>query len=172
MRIIFLSTFWTIVLDCVMWTVIYFSVAFLCTRIPVRFFAKDNWFFRTRSWEQQGEIYHRLFGVRHWKKKLPSGGTIFGGFDMGSIASRDISYVERWIIETRRSELCHWVLIAPSVLFFLWNPIEVGFGMIVYAILFNFPMIIVQRHNRPRLKMLLERLRNRAVLSEEVHISA
>lgn len=150
---------WTIVLDCIMWTVIYFSVGFLCTRIPVRFLAKDTWLFRTRRWEQRGELYHWLFGVRHWKKKLPSGGRLFGGFDMRSIASHDILYLERWIVETRRSELCHWILVTPALLFFLWNPPEVGYGMIVYAVLFNFPMIIVQRHNRPRLQALLESVR-------------
>ena len=163
MRVIFLSTFWTIVLDCIMWTVFYFSIAFLCTRIPRGYLAKERWLFRTRPWEQQGEIYHRLFGVRYWKKKLPSGGKIFGGFDMRSIASYEVPYLERWIIETRRSELCHWILILPSVLFFLWNPPEVGWGMIVYAILFNLPMIITQRHNRPRLQALLESVRSGAI---------
>ena len=163
MRVIFLPTFWTIVLDCIMWTAFYFSIAFLCTRIPMEYLAKDRWLFRTRPWEQQGEIYHRLFGVRYWKKRLPSGGKIFGGFDMRSIASYEVPYLERWIIETRRSELCHWILILPSVLFFLWNPPEVGWGMIVYAILFNLPMIITQRHNRPRLQALLESVRSGAI---------
>lgn len=159
---------WTIVLDCIMWTVIYFSVGFLCTRIPVRFLAKDMWLFRTRRWEQQGELYHRLFGVRYWKKKLPSGSRLFGGFDMRSIASYDIPYLERWIVETQRSELCHWILIAPALLFFLWNPPEVGYGMIVYAVLFNFPMIVVQRHNRPRLQALLENVRAGSAATERV----
>ncbi|MBC7242257.1 MAG: hypothetical protein H5T60_07405, partial [Anaerolineae bacterium] len=34
---------------------------------------------------------------------------------------------------------------------------------IVYAILFNFPMIITQRHNRPRLQALLESVRSGAI---------
>lgn len=167
MRVVFLPMFWTIVLDCIMWTVIYFSIAFLCTRIPMEYLSRDRWLFRTRPWEQQGEIYHRLFGVRYWKKKLPSGGKWLGGFNMRTIASYEVPYLERWIIETRRSELCHWMLIPPAVLFFLWNPPEVGWGMIVYAILFNFPMIIVQRHNRPRLQALLESVRSGAIPADK-----
>ena len=69
---------------------------------------------------------------------------------MDRIRSRRPEHLRRWVIETCRSEFCHWIAIAASPLFFLWNRPAVGFVMIIYSLLFNLPLVIVQRHNRPR----------------------
>ncbi|MDG0792194.1 hypothetical protein OMP38_15960 [Cohnella ginsengisoli] len=53
--------------------------------------------------------------------------------------------------ETKRAELTHWLSILPAPLFFLWNPVWVGWIMVLYAAAFNLPIIVVQRYNRGRI---------------------
>jgi glycosyl-4,4'-diaponeurosporenoate acyltransferase len=48
------------------------------------------------------------------------------------------------------------VIILFSPLFFLWNPLWVGFLMILYALTENLPMIMAQRYNRYRLRRVLK----------------
>ncbi len=156
--IIRLPTFWTIVLDCVAWAAIQTGIAYLSIRLPRRWLNPRSWLLRARSWEQGGAIYERLFRVRRWKTRLPSGGGLFrGGFSMRSLQGHDADYLRTWVLESSRAEICHWMAIAPALLFFIWNPLGVGFIMIAYAAAVNAPCIIAQRHNRPRFQAILSR---------------
>jgi glycosyl-4,4'-diaponeurosporenoate acyltransferase len=160
-RIIHLSTFWTIVVDCIAWAILQPAIAYVCIKLPSAALRHDRWLFEARGWERGGAIYDTLFRVRRWKSLLPSGGTLFGGFSMKRIVALDHDYLRTWIIETCRAELCHWLVILPSFLFFLWNPFYLAVVMLLYALLINVPLIVIQRYNRPRL---LEVARRRAVL--------
>ena len=157
MRVIYLPTIWTIVLDSIAWATIQPGIAYLSLRFPAAVLEHRLWPYRTRAWERGGAIYDQLFRVKAWKARLPSGGGMLGGFSMTRMVSHDVAHLERWVLETCRSELCHWVAIAPALLFFLWNPPAVGIVMIVYALAFNLPLVIVQRRNRPRLLALIKR---------------
>jgi len=151
MRIVTLGIFWTLLIDLLAWVIIHFALAYLSLRVPHHLLNHRRWLFRTRPWELEGELYDKLFRVRSWKSKLPSGGKVVGsGFSMDRIESMEHEYLNRWVLETCRSELYHLVSIFPSLLFFLWNPPAAGFGMILYSLIFNLPLVIVQRHNRPR----------------------
>jgi glycosyl-4,4'-diaponeurosporenoate acyltransferase len=46
----------------------------------------------------------------------------------------------------------------PAPIFFLFNPIWVGYVMIVYAILANMPCILTQKYNQIRFTNLIVRL--------------
>lgn len=158
MRIVYLSRFWTIVVDSLAWAIIQPGIAYLSMRFPPSLLDPDAGLFRPRAWEKNGDIYDQLLRVRRWKGRLPSGGTLFpGGFPMDQIASRDEEYLRTWLMETCRAELCHWLAILPSALFFLWNPPWLGAVMVAYAFLFNAVPIVVQRHNRPRLQAIIRR---------------
>jgi glycosyl-4,4'-diaponeurosporenoate acyltransferase len=141
---------WTIVLDSIAWALLQPLIAYLCLRLPPSAFDAGQWLFRTRKWERGGTVYERLFRVKRWKELLPSGGVVFpGSFSMKRIASRQRECLERWVQETCRAELTHWIALACSGLFFLWNPPALGFAMVVYAVVVNLPCILVQRYNRP-----------------------
>jgi glycosyl-4,4'-diaponeurosporenoate acyltransferase len=156
--IIRLPTLWVILLDCVAWAAIQMGIAYLATRWPRRLLNPRSWLLRTRSWEDGGSIYQRTLRVRSWKTRLPSGGAWFrGGFSMRRLEARDTEYLQTWVLESCRAELCHWVALLPSALFFLWNLPWVGLIMIAYAITFNAPCIIVQRYNRTRLQDILSK---------------
>ncbi len=148
---------WTVVLDSAAWAVIQPLIGFLCTRLPPSAFDARHWLFRTRGWERDGTIYERLFRVKRWKGWLPSGGTVFRGFSLRRVASSQNEYLERWLQETCRAELTHWLALGASALFFLWNPPWLGLYMVLYAVLVNVPCIVVQRTNRPHILRIMSR---------------
>jgi glycosyl-4,4'-diaponeurosporenoate acyltransferase len=145
-------------LDCIAWALIQPGIAYLSILMPDRWFDPGSVLFRTYSWEQEGYIYDRWLQVKLWKDSVPSGGSLFRrGFAMQHLKTREPDALKQWLIETCRAEACHWIAILPAGLFFLWNPPAVGWCMVLYALTFNLPLIIVQRYNRPRLRALYRR---------------
>lgn len=158
MRVGYFSTFWTILLDFVAWAAIHTGISYVFLRVPHRVLNPESWLLRTRALEAGGTLYEKLFRVRRWKMLLPSGGAWFrDGFSMKSLESRQPEYLRTWVMESCRAEMCHWAAIPSSLLFFLWNPLPVGFVMILYAIAFNLPCIVAQRYNRPRMLDILRK---------------
>lgn len=145
---------WMIALNVLGWPIIQIGLAWLFTRLPLScFHARAVW-----SWESDGRIYEDRMRIKSWKYFLPDGANWFkGGFAKASLASRDRAYLERFNRETWRGELCHWIAIGLTPLFFLWNPWWADLVMVVYALTANLPCILVQRYNRARIHRLLSR---------------
>ena len=147
---------WMVALDFVAWAAIHLGVAYAVTQVPVSLFRPGAWLYRARSWEAQGRRYEQWFRVNRWKKLLPDGAALFRrGFRKKRFVSKSPAYLRRFMLETCRGELVHWIVFAFAPVFFLWNPPHVGLVMILYAALANLPFIIVQRYNRFRLLRLL-----------------
>jgi glycosyl-4,4'-diaponeurosporenoate acyltransferase len=153
-----LSGIQLIAVNSVAWLAIQLGVGFLCQRIPESMLDHRLWLFRSRAWERRGALYQRIFRVRRWKSLLPSGGKMLGGsFSLRQVKSPDGIYLERWVLESCRAELTHWLAMAPVVLFFVWNPIVGDIVNVLYALAANVPCILAQRYNRPRLLGILDR---------------
>ncbi|NLT12329.1 MAG: glycosyl-4,4'-diaponeurosporenoate acyltransferase [Clostridiaceae bacterium] len=151
MRIIELPMLWTVIIDFVAWFIFHMAAAIFTLKLPDRFFAKDNWIYRTRKWEKSGKIWDDLFRVKKWKDRLPDGAAILKqGFAKNQLKETDAKYFEKFVLESRRAECTHYLAMMPAVLFFLWNPVWVGIVMIFYALIANAPCILAQRYNRPR----------------------
>lgn len=162
MRLVELPAFWTIVIDFAAWFAIHMAAALFAFKLPDRLFSQDNWFYRSHAWENSGQIWHNIFKVKNWKGRLPDGASIMGkGFVKKNLQDNDPDFLLRFALESRRAEFTHWLAMIPAVLFFLWNPIWVGFVMIIYAVFANAPCIIAQRYNRPRLLKTASRLMTR-----------
>jgi glycosyl-4,4'-diaponeurosporenoate acyltransferase len=146
-----LATLWVVLINGALWGLLQPGIGYLCTRIPASAFDPQAWLYRERRWEKGGAIYQRLLSVKRWKAWLPSWGAALGGFSMQQVKTREASYLERWVRETCRAELTHWLAMGVSGLFFLWNRPVVAALMVVYALLANGPCIVAQRYNRPRL---------------------
>ena len=153
MRIIHLPTFWTVTLDIVAWFIIHMAVVIFMVRIRRDRFHPGGFLFRARLWERGGRLYAKVFHIRRWKSIMPDGASWMNdrGFPKKELASRDMSYLNAFLLETCRAELTHWVIILFAPFFFLWNKPFVGWIMIVYALGENLPLIMVQRFNRLRL---------------------
>lgn len=156
MDFVHLSGFWLVLTNSIAWPVIHISIGYLSQKIPDSLLDHDLWLFRIRLWEKDGAVYKEIFRVRRWKSWLPSGGTVFrGGFSLRHVESHRPDYLQKWVLESCRAELTHWISIPPVVLFFLWNPILGDILNMIYVVLANLPCIMVQRYNRPRLLALL-----------------
>ena len=162
MGLIDLSIHVTVLIDSLAWGIIQPTVGYLSMKFPDGWLDYRHWLYRERSWERGGQIYDDIFRVKRWKGKLPYGGALFQQeFNMQRFSSKKRDYVEQWLKESCRAELCHWVAMLPALLFYLWNPLWLWLVMILYAACFNAIPIIVQRYNRPRLLHLLEDIGNR-----------
>jgi glycosyl-4,4'-diaponeurosporenoate acyltransferase len=158
MRLIHIPTFWTVLLDVAVWFVIHMGVVLVMLALPERRFNPRGWLFRERAWEDRGALYTRLFRIRSWKERLPDGAAFirWRGFPKKRLGSRSPGYYSRFLRETCRAELTHWAIMLFGPIFFLWNPLWVGFFMIAYAVAENLPLIMAQRYNRCRLRRVLE----------------
>lgn len=153
----------TILVDILIWVIFHLGIGYWSSRIPVDKFDYDSSFYRSKPWERDGEIYQKLFKVRSWKKYIPSGAALYkDAYEIKYIIDFSVNNVKLWLKESCRSEFCHWIMILPGFLFFLWNPNWLAWIMVAYAILNNAVPIIMQRYNRPRVHKLLERLEAKA----------
>lgn len=157
MQIIFLTPLGAFFLNVFIWTFLHSGISFCSSRIPVERFRINNPLYQTFCWEKNGMLYQRLFHVRSWKRFIPQGSKLFrDGFSLQKLSSLDSIYLKRWLQESIRAEFCHWMMVFPSVFFFLWNSELGGWLMVAYAALNNFFPIVAQRFNRPRIRHYLE----------------
>lgn len=148
-------------LDFSMWLFFHLTISLSLIKLPDRFFMsshKLNGLFKERPFEKNGKFWKDKVRVHEWKDKLPDGASLFhAGYKKKELQSNDISTIAIFIKETKRAELTHWLLMVPAPFFFLWNPVWVGWAMILYALLVNIPFIMIQRYNRIRLLRISER---------------
>jgi glycosyl-4,4'-diaponeurosporenoate acyltransferase len=146
-----LTAGWAALVGSMVWGVLSVATGYVAHRLPVSRFEHDNAITRARPIERDGRIYERWFRIRTWKRWLPEGGDIFeGGFNKKHLRSRDPAFVQRFVTETRRAEMTHWVAMAWGPLFYLWSPVGIGTVMVAFGVLFNAPFILAQRYNRIR----------------------
>lgn len=154
--LIVLPEIWIIIIDIVLWFIIHMSVAYIATILPLNNLNTNSWLLKERKWEKSGKIYEEIFQIKKWKELLPDGSALFKkGFRKKRMTSSNPEYLQKFIIETGRAEIVHWIVILFSPVFFIWNYPWAGWVMIAYAIIANMPCILAQRYNRIRLKKLL-----------------
>ncbi|MDO6655842.1 glycosyl-4,4'-diaponeurosporenoate acyltransferase [Anaerobacillus sp. 1_MG-2023] len=155
MQVIHLSIVGLILVNIFAWLIIHVSISYICLRLPDSFYESKKSMLQNKKWELK--VYDRI-QIKKWKTILPDGGDVFkGGFRKKELKTLTSSYIRKFILETRRAEVTHWLLIPPSFLFFLWNPLSIGLVMVGYSLIVNLPFILIQRYNRLRLKPLLHR---------------
>ena len=150
--IVHLNGLLNVVIDLIAWLLIHVCVSLSIDTISRGSFNNGTWLYRERKWENRGRIYHVYSGVKTFKRHLPDGAALLKNrFRKKRLANTDASYIQRFIQETCRAELIHWVILLFSVFFFIWNEWWVWLIMIAYAGAVNVPCIITQRYNRIRL---------------------
>lgn len=160
MRVFFLSRPVTILLAFVMWGVLQVCAALICLNLPDHFFSPDTFLFRTYGFEQEGRIYQKLFKVQKWKHLLPDGAAAWKkkGFRKKKLQNMEPENLSRFLLESSRAEMTHWLAILPFWVFGLFMPASAIWMMFLYAIAANLPCIITQRYNRPRIERLLNKM--------------
>jgi glycosyl-4,4'-diaponeurosporenoate acyltransferase len=129
------------------WLILQLSIAAVAVRMDPRWFARDNWLYRVRGGEV--DFYRRWLRIRRWKNWLPDGAPWVGGsFRKKTLQRCDPACLNQLMIETRRGEAAHWLMLAGFPIFFLWNPPWACIVITLYATAANLPCIVVQRYNR------------------------
>jgi glycosyl-4,4'-diaponeurosporenoate acyltransferase len=163
-RVVHLSDPITVVLDVVAWGLIHAGAGYLAHRTSVVWLSRDRWLFRERRFERGGRWYTEVLRIGRWKDRLPEAGDLFaGGISKRHVTAADQGGLERFVVETRRAELGHWLAAAPGVLFVLWNPPAVVPVMVAYGLLVNLPFLAVPRYNRIRASRVLRARAARSV---------
>jgi len=97
------------------WLIIHVTVSLSIDRIQPNYFNPQKWLYRKRGWEKDGKIYQNLFIIRKWKGYLPDGARVSRNrFRKKLRGNPDPTYLRRFIQETCRAELIHWVIFAFS----------------------------------------------------------
>ena len=146
-----------LVIDIAAWLVINLLVSWVVSQRSSESFNAASWLYKKRGWEKDARFYETAIKVKKWKNWLPDGAAVSKkGFRKKHLYNTDSKYLSTFVQETCRAEFLHWILLAFSLIFFIWNPWYIGMMMIVYAIAANLPCIIAQRYNRIRLARVIE----------------
>ena len=149
-----------ILLNSVSWLIIHLIISILARRIPDEFLEKKQNWFQLAPWEEKGIFWQKWLHIRSWKDVLPDSTLFFNqNYDLSRLSSVKKEEINRFLIETRRAELTHWLSILPAGFFFMWNPPWAGWINLLYAVGVNLPFILIQRYNRPRLEKLFRRIK-------------
>ena len=155
-----LSIAWVIALNVIAWLVIQFGLAWGFTQLAADRFDPHNFFARTKKWERDGRFYEHAVGIKRWKDKLPDASRMFrGGFAKANLQTASPEFLERFLRETWRGELVHWLALFTLPVFCIWNP---WWGVCVnaaVAVAVNFPCILALRYNRARFLRVISRHR-------------
>ena len=162
MQVIYLPVGWTVLLCFLLWPSIQYMTAFLCHKLPEDYYKETHWLFQCYAFEKNGQFYAKVFRVHSWKHLLPDGSIKKKDqrYNKKHLSDFSVEGLEKFLVESRRAELTHWLPIPFFWIFGLFTPPEVILYMLLYAWLVNLPCILVQRYNRPRVKKLLKRKRN------------
>jgi glycosyl-4,4'-diaponeurosporenoate acyltransferase len=161
--IVSLPEHWIIFIDVIAWTFFHLFISSMCLKLPLTWFLKDHFLFRTFPFEQSGALWQRLFRVKKWKGLILDGTIFFKkGYSKKGLHGTKSKDLIVFAAETKRAEFTHWLSILPAPLFFIWNPVWTGWVMILYAIAFNLPIIVVQRYNRGRISAITSGVRKKS----------
>lgn len=160
MQVFFWSSGVTVALFFAVWAVTPLLFGWISLLLPDRWLEPGLPLWRARRWEQNGRIYERVFHIKSWKRLLPDGGTLWKkrGYQKRNLNDYSEENLRRFLIESARGELMHWIAISPFWVFGLFAPDYVVWIMLAYALAVNLPCIIAQRYNRPRVRALFKRL--------------
>lgn len=157
----------TLIWNLVIWATFGAVCAFVGAVLPEKWFDHDSLLAPpTAKWEQGGGIYSRVFRIHYWKDFMPDLGSMISivmpkqKLDTEVRHQEDAdekAYLRRFVIETRRAEAVHWIILVSGFFYRIWNDSLLISGfMSLLTIVTNLPFIMIQRFNRPRLIRLLK----------------
>jgi glycosyl-4,4'-diaponeurosporenoate acyltransferase len=111
----------------------------------------DGPLLRLRPFEAGRSCYQRRLRVKTWKDRLPEAGRAFGGRSKRHLPPGGEAGLPCFLAECRRAERSHWLIVAATPVFALWNPPGLFVAMVAFALAANVPCLVVLRYNRARL---------------------
>ena len=161
-RVVFMSDFATVMVDVIAWGAVHAGTGYVVHRLPVssleRALVVEVPRLRPqRPFLRAGASHQAVEGPRARSRRCVPG-RCEQAFGAGSRAGG----LERFVVETRRAELGHWLAACAGPFFVLWNPPLAAVVLIVYGLAANLPFVAIQRYNRIRAPNPASQPRNRA----------
>ncbi len=154
MQLVFWPDGWTVLFVFIVWPTLQVGAALL-SRLPADRHILESCFYACHSWERNGKFYDKVFKIRKWKHLLPDGGALSGGYAKRNLTDFSKENLSRFVVESCRAELSHWLAILPFWVFGFFAPPQIMIYMFAYAVIINLPCILAQRFNRPRIAKLV-----------------
>lgn len=101
---------------------------------------------------------YRRLGITWWARVLPEGGSWLGGESKSALPGRDAESLRRYLVEVRRGEWVHWLMMLAWVPLAFFNPWWLTLLFAVLVVLINLVFLLVLRFNQLRLTALLQRM--------------
>ena len=120
-------------------------------------FCPDRFPFSGLPFEQNGKLYERI-GIRRWQNLVPDVSRVFPQIVPRKAMENNlnVSGLYRMVQETCVAELTHVLLcLTGFVLVWIWPGAGGVILYLIYVLFGNFPFILIQRYNRPRLLRIL-----------------
>jgi glycosyl-4,4'-diaponeurosporenoate acyltransferase len=137
----------------IIWSIL---VGYLFNHLADSRFGKDNFITRLRDFETQ-KWFQKYLRVHQVKKYLPEKGIMFGkGTSKKSLPKVKLGGLNKFLIETRRAEIVHWIVIFAWVFTLWFNPPWAVWAVAILLIFGNLPCILVQRYNRLRILRIIK----------------
>lgn len=130
--------------------------------VPKSWFPYSRFPFRPWGFERGGAVYQNI-GIRKWKSTFPDMSVLLPKWlpSKRMPPAADAAHLELMVQETCIAESVHMLLAVLGFgCVFLW-PCAGGWGMAVLYALGNLPYICIQRYNRPKLAVLLRKMREK-----------
>ncbi|TMU87300.1 hypothetical protein FGG79_04005 [Bacillus sp. BHET2] len=138
-------------LNIIAWVMIHLTVSFQTSRMSEHQLLRFSPLFHPLKVEVKGGVYG-ILRIKKWKAYIPdAAGWFRSGVIKNEIGLTSDLGRRTFLMEINRAELSHWMQMMPAPLFFIINSGVMSWGMFLYGILFNLPLILVQRFNRVRL---------------------
>ncbi len=150
-------------LNCVIYLVTSGVIVFLIGRFFPRSWIKEDSFpFKILKIEKNGQIYEKI-KIKYWKTKLPDASLILHKIIPSLMPKKRLDTVSKEKIQTLVKESCvaemtHFIAgILGLGCILIWKRFLGKLLAILYFI-WNMLFVFIQRYNRPRLKMMLNKM--------------
>lgn len=131
---------------------------YLGNALPRAWFAPERFPYKPWKWEKDGQIY-KAIGIQTWKDKVPDMSKLCPDMVRKEVAGRPTAESTwRLIQESCVAEFVHFALMIASLFVLRIWPGPWGWVAYALCILGNFPFMLIQRYNRPRLVRLYKKL--------------
>jgi glycosyl-4,4'-diaponeurosporenoate acyltransferase len=147
---------WVVVLDALAWTAWSVAAGWWSAYRGPRHPEVDGPVLRLRPFERTGHWYERTLKVKRWKSWLPEAGRMFGGRSKRRLPPGGAAGLPLFLADCRRAERTHWLILAATPVFAVWNTPGLFLAMALFAVVANGPCLVVLRYNRARVLAIQE----------------
>lgn len=152
-----LKSFLVIAIIVILWH--YMSFKLVNFRKSSFFYKEENCFDKISFFKKE-KFYENIFKIKHWKDKIPQY-VAKNGFSKKKIENFDLDYLKRFISETYRAEVNHFICCLIIPFLFFCKYIMISTIVSVLIILGNVPCILIQRYNRLRIRRIILKIRKK-----------